>query len=102
MSKPFHPADHSLAFTFFALLFALLTACGGSQSGSLDEKGGPGVGASAAESKPASEEATLARAAALNAASLAAAEKRALAAEDRATPTDLDSLAPGQIAPKSA
>jgi hypothetical protein len=98
MSNPINPAVRSLVFSFCALL----TACGGSQSGSHDEKSGSGVEASDAESKPASEEAALARAAALNTASLAAAEKRAQAAEGRAASTNLNDLQPGQIAPKSA
>jgi hypothetical protein len=84
------------------LLLSLLTACGGSQSSDADEKSATGVETSVPASAPASEEATLARAAALNTASLAAAEKRALAAEDRSGSTELDKLTPGQIAPKSA
>jgi hypothetical protein len=85
-----------------ALLLSLLTACGGSQSSDAEEKSATGVETSVPASAPASEEATLARAAALNTASLAAAEKRALAAEDRSGSTELDKLTPGQIAPKSA
>jgi hypothetical protein len=93
---------HRCSALLCAILLSLLTACGGSQSSSPEERSAPGVEASSSESAPPSEDAALARAAALNTASLEAAEKRALAAEDSATATALDKLTPGQIAPKSA
>ena len=84
-----------------ALLLSLLSACGGSKSSADEEKGGFVFEPAASESLV-SENATLARAAALNSASLEAAEQRALAAEDRSGSTGLDQLQPGQPAPKSA
>jgi hypothetical protein len=94
MNRPSRPL-------FCALLLSLLAACGGSQSSGPEERRSDATDPPSVEA-PASEEATLARAAELNTASLETAERRAQAAEDSATATDLDTLPPGQIAPKSA
>jgi Protein of unknown function (DUF1566)/Repeat of unknown function (DUF5648) len=86
---------------FCALLLSLLTACGG---------GGPAEpgskNASAADPSPANitetEEAALARGAALSVSTLADAEKKALAADAQGGSASLDDLRPGQTVPKSA
>jgi Protein of unknown function (DUF1566)/Repeat of unknown function (DUF5648) len=101
MHMPYHTPSSTVAplsRLLCALSIALLTACGGSSSGD-DRSAAP----SAAHLETAeSEDAAVARSAALNTATLAAAEKKALAADEDRASSSIDALRPGQAAPKSA
>ena len=83
-----------------AVLLGVLAACGGSQSGDVQDRSTERTAETPSIDSSAST--ALATGAALSSTELAAAEKAAVAADASGSATALDELKPGQVAPKSA
>lgn len=85
-----------------ASLVFLLSACGGGTGDSSVSERSTVQQADVSTGAPLSTDALLAQGAKLNTAALKEAESEAIAADQLGTPSDLDQLAPDELAPKSA